>query len=109
MTATEISMVAELDHPCPGARPGEVLAVGPRHRWIAYQLDDEVVAAVYLDGRLLRRDATGWWRAGPRGEREAAAKADVAQLLGLVPDGWPVIDEQAPLLGVEALTGEVAS
>ncbi len=92
-------------HPCPGARPGETIAIGPRHRWMAYQADDEVVAAVYVDGRLLRRDMAGWWRAGPGGERMGVADADVAPLVGSVPDGWPVLAEVAPLLGVALLAG----
>lgn len=93
-------------HPCPGARPGETIAVGPGHRYIAYQADEGmVVAALYLDGRLLRRDLAGWWCAGPRGERHPVADRDVAALLGSVPDGWPVLDEQAPILGTELLGG----
>ncbi len=94
---------ADVDHPVPGARAGEVIAVGPRHRWIAYGIDGYVVAASYLDGRLVRRDLTGWWTAGPRGERCPVTDADVAALVGCVPDGWPVLAEHAPLLGTEAL------
>ncbi len=98
---------AELSHPTPGARPGELIAIGPRARWLAYQVDGQVVAAVYLGGRLLRRDLAGWWTAGPRGERCAVADVAVAALVGCIPDSWPVLAEQAPLLGVELL--EVAS
>lgn len=90
-------------HPVPGARPGELIAVGPRHRWIAYQVDDQVVAAAYLDGALLRRDLCDWWAADLLGQRGAVPDVIVAALLGTVPAGWPVLVEQAPLLGAELL------
>lgn len=100
---------AELCHPAPGARPGELIAVGPRARWVAYQVDGQVVAAVYLGGRLLRRDLAGWWTAGPRGERCPVSDVDVAPLVGTAPDGWPVLAELEPLLGVEALADVVVA
>ncbi|HXH58907.1 hypothetical protein [Iamia sp.] len=92
-------------HPCPGAHPGEVIAIGPDHRWIAYATAGVMVAACYLEGRLLRRDLAGWWTAGPRGQRHPVQDRTVAALLGTAPDGWPVLDEQAPLLGAELLGG----
>lgn len=92
-------------HPCPGARPGETIAVGPGHRYIAYQADGMMVAALYIHGRLLRRDLAGWWTAGPRGQRHPVPDLTVADLLGTVPDEWPILDEQAPLLGTELLGG----
>jgi len=92
-------------HPCPGARPGETIAVGPTYRWMAYAATDEMVAACYVDGRLLRRDVAGWWCAGWPGERLPMADGAVAPLVGSPPDGWPVLAEQAPLLGADALTG----
>lgn len=91
------------DHPCPGARPGETIAAGPGYRWLAYQTDGTMCAACYCDGRLLRRDVAGWWSAGPRGQRHSVADRSVAALLGTAPDGWPVLDEQAPILGAELL------
>lgn len=103
MTATEIPVAVELDHPCPGARPGELLAVGPNRRVIAYEIDGTMAAAVYYLGSLLRHDASGWWTAGARGERHAVADVAVAALVGSIPDGWPVLAEQAPLLGAELL------
>ncbi|HXH57704.1 hypothetical protein [Iamia sp.] len=90
-------------HPCPGARPGETIAAGPGYRWIVYVTDDVVAAACYADGRLLRRDLAGWWTAGPRGQRHPVADRTVAAIVGTAPDGWPVLDEQAPLLGAELL------
>jgi len=90
-------------------RPGELIDAGPGYRWLAYQADGEMVAACYADGRLLRRDLRGWWCAGPRGQRRSVPDATVASLLRSVPDGWPVLVEQAPLLGVEVLRGKEAS
>ncbi len=88
-----------------GARPGELIASGPGCRWLAYALDGTMVAAVYVDGRLLRRDLRGWWAAGPRGQRQPVPDRTVAALLGTVPARWPVLAEQAPLLGAELLAG----
>lgn len=96
-------------HPAPGARPGELIAIGPGHRWLAYQIDGEMVAALYIDGGLLRRDLAGWWVASFMGERRAVADRVVAPLVGSVPDGWPVLACQAPLLGQVRLTGELAA
>lgn len=96
-------------HPAPGACPGETVAIGPGHRWLAYAAEGGMVVACYPDGRLLRRDMAGWWAAGPRGERHPVPDGVVAALVGTAPEGWPVLDEQAPLLGVAALRGEVAS
>lgn len=97
-------------HPAPGARPGELIAAGPLgYRWVAYQTDGVIVAACYLRHRLVRRDLQGWWYAGPKGIRCLLPDRVVAQLVGSAPDGWPVLEEQAPLLGADALRGEVAS
>lgn len=100
-------MPPSTDHPAPGARPGEVIAIGPAHRWIAYQTDGHVVAACYLAGGLLRRDLAGWWTATFLGERNPVADSTVAPLVGSVPDGWPVLACQGPLLGKSLLDGEV--
>lgn len=90
-------------------RPGELITAGPGHQWLVYQTEGVMVAAVYVDGRLLRRDLRGWWCAGPRGQRRSLPDAIVASLLRSVPDGWPVLVEQLPLLGVDVLRAEVAS
>jgi hypothetical protein len=87
----------EVEHPCPGARHGEVIAVGPNHRVIAYEIDGTMAAAVYHGGSLLRRDGRGWWTAGARGGRIPVADTAVASLVGAIPDAWPVLAEQAPL------------
>lgn len=97
-------------HPSPGARPGETIAIGPGYRWAAYRIDDgTMVAACYLDGRLLRRDLHRWWTAGGHGQRQPVADRRVAALLETAPLGWPVLDEQAPLLGVAELRRQMAS
>lgn len=96
-------------HPAPGVRPGETIAIGPGYRWVAYSTEGVMVAACYPAGRLLRRSVAGWWTAGPRGERHPVADRTVAALVGTVPAGWPVLEEQAPLLGAAVLRGEVAS
>lgn len=95
--------------PVPGVRPGETIALGPDYRWLAYETEGQVAAACYVAGRLLRRDMAGWWVAGPRGERHPVPDRIVAALVGTAPEGWPVLAEQAPLLGVAALRDEVAS
>jgi hypothetical protein len=90
----------EVGHPCPGAQAGERLVIGSDHSVIAYQADDgTMVAAAHLRGSLLRRDHRGWWTAGPRGERCPVAVSAVAALVGCLPDGWPCLAEQSPLLG----------
>lgn len=93
----------------PVGQPGEVIATGPDHQWLVYREDDGTTCAACYSRGLLRRDLGGWWAAGPRGERRPVADRDVALLVGTAPPGWPVFGEQAPLLGVEALRGEVAS
>ena len=94
----------EAPHPCPGAQPGELIAAGPGYRWRVYEVTDgTMAAAVYLDTGLLRRDMRGWWVAGPAGGRVPVPDAVVAELVGSIPDAWPVLDEQAPLLGAEEL------
>ncbi len=103
MSAAELVV----DHPTPGARAGEAIAIGPGYRWVAYECDGTMAAAAYVRGRLLRRDIAGWWVAGARGERSAVADLDVAPLVGTVPAEWPVLAEQVPLLGDELL--ELAS
>lgn len=90
-------------HPAPGAGPGETIAIGSGHRWVAYGLDGIMAAACYAAGGLLRRDLRGWWTAGPRGERHPVPDRMVAAIVGTVPAGWPVLAEQAPLLGAELL------
>lgn len=97
MTAATPSVVT--DHPAPGARPGETIAVGPGYRWTVYGIDGTTVAACYLSGGLLRRDLSGWWTAGPLGERRPVTDRDVASAVGTAPDDWPVLAEQVPLLG----------
>lgn len=94
-------------HPAPGARPGELIAAGPDHRWIAYESDGVMCVACHLGG-LLRHDLAGWWVAGFSGGRRPVDDRIVATV-GTAPDGWPALDGQAPLLGPEALRGEVAS
>lgn len=97
-------------HPSPGARPGETIAIGPGYRWAAYGIDDGTMrAACYVGGRLLRRDLRGWWTAGPVGQRQPLPDRTVAALLGTAPTWWPVLDEQAPLLGAAVLRDQVAS
>lgn len=95
---------ATVVRPVPGARPGETIATGADHRWTAYQTDGQIVAACYANGGLLRRDLSGWWTAGARGQRCRVDDSTVAAVVGTVPDGWPVLPEQAPLIGAETLT-----
>lgn len=104
-TPTDVEVI---DHPMPGAKPGEVLVRGATYSVVVYEIDSTVVAAVYHEGRLLRRDNRGWWTADGHGERCAVADLAVAELVGCVPAGWPCLTEQAPLLGVELLA-EVSS
>lgn len=96
----------QISPPAPGARPGELIAIGPNHRYLAYQIDGEIVAACYLEGALLRRDLAGWWVASFMGERRAVDDRTVAPLVGSVPDGWPVLACQTPLLGQALLNNE---
>ena len=79
------------------ARPGEVLAEGSGYRWVAYLLDGQAVAAVYVAGRLLRRDHRGWWVANYRGKREDVAGDPVGRLRRTAPPGWPVHPEHVEL------------
>lgn len=98
-------MIGPDHHPAPGARPGETISVGPEHRWVAYESLGTMCAAAYLQGHLLRRDLAGWWITDVIGGRVPVDDLTVARLVGTVPDGWPVLEEQAPLLGVELLLG----
>lgn len=92
-------------HPCPGARPGETIAIGPGYRWIAYATEGVMVAACYSQGGLMRRDLRGWWVAGFLGERLSVKDPVVAGIVGTGPDGWPMLQEQVGLAETEEQAG----
>lgn len=86
------------------ADPGDVLALGPGDppawRWVAYRMGDgSTVAAVYVAGRLLRRDHRRWWVCDFAGKRLDVKGDPVARLAGTAPEGWPLHPEQAELEG----------
>ena len=82
-----------------GARPGQTISRGEGYRWVAYQVGADICAALYISGRLLRRDLEGWWVANFRGERVSVDGDPVARLRATVPDGWPLLPEQDELAG----------
>jgi hypothetical protein len=75
-----------------------VLVRGLGYCWKAYQLVGELVAACYVDGRLLRRDMHGWWVATYHGDKRRLTGDVADRLRGTSPVGWPVPLEQAALL-----------
>ena len=81
-----------------GARPGQTISRGEGYRWVAYSYEPgEMCAAVYVGGKLLRRDLEGWWVAGYLGNRFAVSGDPVARLSATVPAGWELHPEQEEL------------
>lgn len=82
------------------ARAGDTLAEGHVYRWVAYELSaGDMVAALYVEGRLLRRDTRGWWVANFHGRRIPVKGDPVAYLHGTHPPGWDLHPEHAELDG----------
>lgn len=83
-----------------GARPGERIGEGNGYWWTAYEYaPGQMCAAVYVGGRLLRRDVRGWWVAGYLGERVPVSGDPVGRLSATVPASWPLHPEQVELGG----------
>jgi hypothetical protein len=78
------------------------VGIGPGYRWLVYQVDGTMAAAVYVGGRLLRRSADGWWTADFYGRRVPVADRVVRAIAaGTAPPGWPIFAEHVDLVGDE--------
>jgi hypothetical protein len=66
-------------------------------KWVSYVDDGVEYAAAYLDDRLVRYDAAGWWVADANGGRTRLSGEDLAKLRGTSPDQPSVWPEQSLL------------